>query len=122
MASKLAQLQSKACQASKFAAKQGSAYYEQLLENNRQHIVDPPTVEKCRELSKKLLYTRLASIPLRQVAFWKELDGLKQVWKKRPELRVEDAGIAALFGIELYAWFCVGEIAGRGFTFTGYYV
>jgi F-type H+-transporting ATPase subunit g len=27
-----------------------------------------------------------------------------------------------LFGVELYAWFCVGEIAGRGFTITGYKV
>ena len=61
------------------------------------------------------------SIPGRYEAFWKELDGAKQLWKNRKELKVEDAGIAALFGIELYAWFCVGEIVGRGFTFTGYY-
>lgn len=62
------------------------------------------------------------SIPGRQEAFWRELDGLKQLWKNKHELKVEDAGIAALFGFELYAWFCVGEIVGRGFTFTGYYV
>jgi len=48
------------CQASKFVAKHGSSYYKQLLENNKQYIVDPPTVEKCQELSKKLFYTRLA--------------------------------------------------------------
>ncbi|ONK68286.1 uncharacterized protein A4U43_C05F9670 [Asparagus officinalis] len=121
MASKLHQLQSKASQASQFVAKHGSAYYKQLLENNKQHIVEPATVEKCQELSKQLFYTRLASIPGRYEAFWKELDGVKQIWKNRKELKVEDAGLAALFGIELYAWFCVGEIAGRGFTFTGYY-
>ena len=62
------------------------------------------------------------SIPGRYESFWKELDGVKHIWRNRKELKVEDAGIAALFGLELYAWFCVGEIVGRGFTFTGYYV
>lgn len=61
------------------------------------------------------------SIPGRYESFWKELDGVKHIWRNRKELKVEDAGIAALFGLELYVWFCVGEIAGRGFTFTGYY-
>lgn len=122
LASKLAPLKSKACEAKKFVSKHGGTYYKQLLENNKQYIVDPPTVETCQDLSKKLFYTRLASIPHRQEAFWKELDGLKQLWKNKQDLKVEDVGIAALFGLELYGWFCVGEIAGRGFTFTGYYV
>jgi hypothetical protein len=30
------------------------------MERNKQYVVDPPTVEKCRELSKQLFYTRLA--------------------------------------------------------------
>ncbi|KAL3566378.1 hypothetical protein D5086_031793 [Populus alba] len=122
MASKLTQLQSKACQASKFVSKHGSAYYKQLLEQNKQYIQDPPSVEKCNLLSKQLFYTRLASIPVRSEAFWKELDYVKHLWKHRQELKVEDAGIAALFGLECFAWFCAGEIVGRGFTFTGYYV
>ncbi|KAI5586276.1 hypothetical protein BDE02_06G202300 [Populus trichocarpa] len=122
MASKLAQLQSKACHASKFVSKHGGAYYKQLLEQNKQYIQDPPTVEKCNLLSKQLLYTRLASIPVRYEAFWKELDYAKHLWKHRQELKVEDAGIAALFGLECFAWYCAGEIVGRGFTFTGYYV
>ncbi|KAG6770555.1 hypothetical protein POTOM_026240 [Populus tomentosa] len=173
MASKLVQLQSKACQASKFVSKHGGAYYKQLLEQNKQYIQDPPTVEKCNLLSKQLLYTRLAriavelvnddaleinlssadgvenssaymlfsfsshihvfynfdspssgrlSIPVRYEAFWKELDYAKHLWKHRQELKVEDAGIAALFGLECFAWYCAGEIVGRGFTFTGYYV
>ncbi|MBA0693866.1 hypothetical protein Goari_004210 [Gossypium aridum] len=60
-------------------------------------------------------------IPGRNEAFWKELDYVKNLWKNRQELKVEDAGIAALFGLECFAWFCAGEIVGRGFTFTGYY-
>ncbi|KAJ6924459.1 hypothetical protein NC652_017667 [Populus alba x Populus x berolinensis] len=122
MASKLVQLQSKAAQASQLVAKHGGSYYRQLLEQNKQYIQDPPTAEKCNLLSKQLLYTRLASIPGRYEAFWKELDAAKQLWKNRKELKVEDAGIAALFGLECFAWFCAGEIVGRGFTFTGYYV
>ncbi|GLU10019.1 hypothetical protein SLE2022_268480 [Rubroshorea leprosula] len=122
MASKLQQLQSKACQASKFVSKHGTAYYKQLLEQNKQYIQEPPTVEKCNELSKQLFYTRLASIPGRYDSFWKELDYVKSLWRNRGELKVEDAGIATLFGLECFAWFCAGEIVGRGFTFTGYYV
>lgn len=65
--------------------------------------------------------TSMCSIPGRTESFWKEIDYVKNMWKHRQELKVEDAGIAALFGLECYAWFCAGEIVGRGFTFTGYY-
>ncbi|KAI8565429.1 hypothetical protein RHMOL_Rhmol03G0258400 [Rhododendron molle] len=121
MAARLQQLQSKALQASQFVGKHGSTYYKQLLEQNKQYIQEPPTVEKCNLLSKQLFYTRLASIPGRTETFWKELDFVKNAWKNRKDLKVEDAGIAALFGLECFAWFCAGEIVGRGFTFTGYY-
>ena len=67
-------------------------------------------------------WCNFCSIPGRSEAFWKELDYVKNLWKNRQELKVEDAGIAALFGLECFAWFCAGEIVGRGFTFTGYYV
>lgn len=62
------------------------------------------------------------SIPGRYESFWKELDSVKHLWKNRSDLKVEDAGIAALFGLECFAWYCAGEIIGRGGTFTGYYV
>ncbi|KAH7572471.1 hypothetical protein ACOSQ2_015866 [Xanthoceras sorbifolium] len=122
MASKLVQLQSKAVEASKFVAKNGTSYYKQLLQNNKHYIQDPPTADKCTLLANQLFYTRLASIPGRYEAFWKELDSVKNLWKTRKELKIEDAGIAALFGLECFAWFCAGEIIGRGFTITGYYV
>ncbi|KAF9614033.1 hypothetical protein IFM89_014833 [Coptis chinensis] len=122
MASKLLQLQSKACQATQFLTKNGKTYYKQLLEQNKQYIQEPPTVEKCEELSKQLFYTRLASIPGRTETFWKECDYVKQLWRNRKELKVEDAGIATLFVAECFCWFTAGEVVGRGFTFTGYYV
>ncbi|KAK4772251.1 hypothetical protein SAY86_014026 [Trapa natans] len=122
MASKLHQLKSKATQLSQVVGKHGTTYYKQLLEENKRYIQEPPTVEKCNLLAKQLFYTRLASIPQRGEAFWRELDCFKHAWKNRKNLKVEDAGIAALFGLECFVWFCAGEIIGRGFTFTGYYV
>ena len=60
LGSKLAQLQSKACEATRFVAKHGCAYHKTLMEKNKHHVVDPPTIQKCQELSKQLFYTRLA--------------------------------------------------------------
>jgi F-type H+-transporting ATPase subunit g len=75
------------------------------------------------EFDQCLLYIIvLFSLPGRYESFWKELDCVKRVWKNWKDLKVGDLGITTLFGVELYAWFCVGEIAGRGFTLTGYNV
>ncbi|KAM3332422.1 hypothetical protein ACQJBY_027936 [Aegilops geniculata] len=112
-------MQSKAAEAASSAAKQGREYHKTLMERNKQYVVDPPTVEKCQELSKQLFYTRLASIPGRYEAFWKEVDAVKLLLKNRKDLKAEHAGVAALFGIELYAWLRAGEFIGRGFTLTG---
>ncbi|KAL9226875.1 hypothetical protein vseg_002636 [Gypsophila vaccaria] len=122
MASKLRQLQSKACQAKQFLSKHGEVYYKQMLEENKGFVQEPPTVETCNRLSKQLFYTRLASIPARREALRKEVEQVKQAWKNRKEMQVEEVGVAALFGLECFAWFCAGEIVGRGFTFTGYQV
>lgn len=62
MASKLAKLQSNAARASQFVARHGSAYYKRVLEQNKQYIQEPPTVDKCNLLAKQLFYTRLARL------------------------------------------------------------
>lgn len=64
MATLVKQLQSKAVQASHVINKHGSAYYKELLEKNKHHVVGDATVEKCQELSKQLFYTRLARLVL----------------------------------------------------------
>ncbi|MCO5583858.1 hypothetical protein L7F22_037773 [Adiantum nelumboides] len=122
MASKslIQQLRSKTVDVSKVLSKRGCNYCKDLLAQNDCYIVRPPTISKCQELSKQLFYTRLASLPARYDAFWKELDFLQQKTKYRQDLKIEEIGVAALFTAECYAWFCVGEIIGRGFTFTGY--
>ncbi|KAL5152470.1 hypothetical protein HKD37_13G038595 [Glycine soja] len=122
MASKIPQLQSKVNQASQAAKNHGASYYRLLLDQNKHYIQDPPTIEKCQSLAKQLFYTRLASIPHRYNSFWKELDHAKNLVKNRQDLNMEKVGFAALFGLECFAWFWGGEIVGRGFTFTGYYV
>jgi len=122
MASLLRQMQSKAAVATEIATKRSSAFYKQLMEDNKHHVVEPATVQKCQELSKQLFYTRLASLPGRYEAFWKEVDFVKQKLMQRNDLKLEEVGIAALFAGECYAWFCVGEIVGRGGTITGYKV
>ncbi|KAF3450627.1 hypothetical protein FNV43_RR06716 [Rhamnella rubrinervis] len=118
MTSKLLQLQRSLAQLSQFVAKNGNPYYKQLLERNKHYIQEPPTVEKCQTLAKQLLYTRLASIPGRYESLQKEVYDLRQLMKNKEALKVENAGIAVLFGLECFAWFCAGEILGRGFTFT----
>lgn len=146
MASKIPQMQSKVAQASAAMSNHVSSYYKQLMELNKHYIQKPPTVEKCQSLAKQLFYTRLAryavyelnpyclycdyvlnlmifcSIPHRYNVLKKELDYAKNIMKNKQDLNVENAGYAALFGLECFAWFCGGEIVGRGFTITGYYV
>jgi hypothetical protein len=71
MASLLRQMQSKAAVATEIASKRSSAFYKQLMEDNKHYVVEPATVQKCQELSKQLFYTRLArsvpAIPLSRV-------------------------------------------------------
>jgi F-type H+-transporting ATPase subunit g len=50
----------------------------------------------------------------------KEADFVKKrfaIWK---ELSATEAGMYVAFGAELFAWFCVGEIVGRGGSINGY--
>ncbi|WCJ39587.1 Mitochondrial ATP synthase subunit G protein [Euphorbia peplus] len=114
MASKVPQLQA--------IVKNARAFYKKLMEDNKHYVKDPPTVERCQLLSNQLFYTRLASIPKRYEAFWEEVESLKNLMKSKPKINIENGGVVALFGIECYAWFCGGEIIGRGFKITGYHV
>ncbi|XVF25103.1 hypothetical protein REPUB_Repub13aG0185100 [Reevesia pubescens] len=92
------------------------------MERNKRYIQEPSGIETCQLLANQLFYTRLASIPRRYEVFWKELDSLKQFLKTKEAWNIENASMAALIGVECFAWFCGGEIIGRGFTITGYHV
>ncbi|RWR72534.1 Mitochondrial ATP synthase subunit G protein [Cinnamomum micranthum f. kanehirae] len=82
MASKLNQLKCKAGQASQFVAKHGTAYYRQLIDQNKQYIQEPPTVEKCNLLAKQLLYTRLARFALQMCIVHFLISDMFSSWSK----------------------------------------
>eukprot|EP00243_Klebsormidium_subtile_P003892 TRINITY_DN17523_c0_g1_i1.p1 TRINITY_DN17523_c0_g1~~TRINITY_DN17523_c0_g1_i1.p1 ORF type:complete len:130 (-),score=18.31 TRINITY_DN17523_c0_g1_i1:343-732(-) len=111
-----------ASKAGSLVSTHGSSAYKGMMESNKQFIADPATPEKVAELTKKAFYTQLATIPHRQKLFWKDVDTVKSKWAHRQDLSVHEIGTAALFTLELYAWFVVGEIIGRGGTLTGYKV
>ncbi|KAE8715115.1 Mitochondrial ATP synthase subunit G protein isoform 2 [Hibiscus syriacus] len=105
MASRLQQFQTKAAQISELVTKNGSCYYKELMEKNKSYIKEPSNIETCQLLAKQLFYTRLASIPRRHEAFWKELHCLKEFLKTREAWNIENASMAALIGVECYTWF-----------------
>ena len=51
-----------------------------------------------------------------------EAEVVKAKWATRGELTGAELGVAAAFGAEVLAWFCVGEIIGRGGTLLDYSV
>eukprot|EP00898_Chlorokybus_atmophyticus_P002938 jgi/Chlat1/3645/Chrsp238S03639 len=105
-----------------FAGTHVEAAYKSLLENNKQYIVKDPSPEKCAELSKQLLYTRLASIPGRYQTMRKEVKQVKKIWDDLDNVSTRTVGTGLLFAAECYALFVVGEIVGRRGSLTGYNV
>nr|GEX63360.1 putative ATPase, F0 complex, subunit G [Tanacetum cinerariifolium] len=106
--------------------RQATESYTGMMAKNQQYIQEPATVEKCRVVQAVLLHSSCqpfvitqSSIPNRTESFWRELDFVKHSLKNfRTEMPIER--VAALFGLECFLWFWAAEIAGRGFTVTGY--
>ena len=48
---------------------------------------------------------------------WAAVRAAVRHWR---DLSLGEVGTAAAFGAECFAWFCVGEIVGRGGSLTGY--
>ncbi|BDA45512.1 hypothetical protein COCOBI_07-2990 [Coccomyxa sp. Obi] len=92
--------------------------YDKILKGGEQYVVkDPAEADK---LLKKWFYTNLSRIPsgIKQVDH--EWSSVKNKLAQRKDLPLTEVGMYALFAAEIYAWFVVGEIAGRGFTISGY--
>ncbi|EIE20264.1 hypothetical protein COCSUDRAFT_54445 [Coccomyxa subellipsoidea C-169] len=92
--------------------------YDKILKGGEQYVVkDPAEADK---LLKKWFYTNLSRIPagIKQVDH--EWGSVKSKLAQRHDLPLTEVGMYALFVAEVYAWFVVGEIAGRGFTVSGY--
>ena len=91
---------------------------ETSIAKNAEFIVKDE--QQAAKLPKQLLYTNLARIPKAIETAEREAGVVKERWQKVDEMSVKEVGVAVLFGLETYAWFCVGEIIGRGGSLTGY--
>jgi len=94
--------------------------YKKLMAANQQYVVKD--AEAADKLLKQYVYTNLARIPHGVEASQKELATVKTKFSKVSEMPLTELGTYALFAGEVYAWFCVGEIVGRGFSLGGYKV
>ncbi|ACO65148.1 predicted protein [Micromonas commoda] len=93
-------------------------YYNATMARNAEYVVkDPAAVDK---LGRQLVFSNLAKLPGMVEGARAEVNIVKQKWAGRMDLPMAEVGTAALFAGEVYAWFCVGEIIGRGGSLTGY--
>ena len=93
-------------------------WYNTTMAKNAQYVVkDPEAVDK---LGKQLIFSNMAKLPAAVEAAQGEIKVMQQKWANRMDLPMTEVGTAALFSAEVYAWFCVGEIIGRGGSLTGY--
>lgn len=84
----------------------------------------PPSLSPRRPLSLSTspLPNNTNSLPDTAAACSSEWKIVKQTWARRQELPLSEAGLYAAFAGELFAWFCAGEILGRGGSISGYSV
>ncbi|KAK9829933.1 hypothetical protein WJX72_008720 [[Myrmecia] bisecta] len=90
------------------------------MKKNQQYVVkDQAAADK---LARQWVFTNLARLPTGVHACKQEWQGVQSKLGKRSELPMSEVGTYALFAGELFAWFCVGEIIGRGGSISGYNV
>ncbi|KAK9862907.1 hypothetical protein WJX84_003120 [Apatococcus fuscideae] len=90
------------------------------MKKNSQYVVKDP--EAAEKLLKQYMFTTLSRIPTGISHCQQEYQQVSKKLAQGSHINMTEAGTYALFAAEVYAWFCVGEIAGRGFTFGGYNV
>ena len=92
--------------------------YEQMMAANKEYVVaDAVAADK---LAKQWFYTKMSQIPGGIKASEAELGVLKGKMRGWKELSAQEMGVLVAFGAELFAWFSIGEIVGRGGSITGY--
>ena len=91
--------------------------YEQMMAANKEYVVaDAAAADK---LAKQWFYTKMSQVPAGIKASEAELGALKSQLRTWKELSAQEMGMLVAFGAELFVWFSLGEIAGRG-SITGY--
>lgn len=96
------------------------ARYEKTMAANAEYVVRDEA--RARRLARELVYTNLARLPRAIEAARAEA---REVGEAARRARAGEADVATIatgmvFAAETYAWFCVGEIVGRGGKLTGY--
>lgn len=122
MASRLQQLASSAKRALdpmyKAARTETVKQYEVMMKNNAEYVVkDDAAAEK---LAKQWFFTKMSKIPGGIQHSEQELGVLKGKLSHVTELSAQEMGMYLGFAAELFAWFSIGEIIGRGGSITGY--
>ncbi|KAL6773860.1 hypothetical protein ACKKBG_A22795 [Auxenochlorella protothecoides x Auxenochlorella symbiontica] len=102
------------------ARKEVVKQYDGLLSKNSEYVVKDP--EQASKLLKQYTFTKLASIPEGIATCKKEAAAARHRLGQWRDLPVTEAAMYAGFAAEVFAWFCVGEIVGRGGNVAGYSV
>ncbi|CAL5228829.1 g12031 [Coccomyxa viridis] len=98
--------------------KQITQQFDKMMKGGEQYVVkDKAQADK---LLKQWFYTNMARIPEGLKEAKQDWGTVQSKWAQKHDMPMTEVGMYALFVGELYAWFVVGEIAGRGFTFSGY--
>eukprot|EP00887_Chlorella_sp_A99_P002848 scaffold6.g2848.t1 len=100
------------------AEKTAVQQYEKVMSANAKYVVK----EEPATLLKQSVFTSLSRVPAGIAHCKEEAAVVKQKWGQLRELPTTEVAIYAGFVAELYAWFCLGEIVGRGGSLTGYNV
>ncbi|GMH43854.1 hypothetical protein BSKO_11788 [Bryopsis sp. KO-2023] len=94
--------------------------YVNLMKENAKFVVNDPAKEQL--LLRQWFFTKMSKIPVTKAEAQKEYAGLKDLWAKRGELSLQEVGTGLMFSAEVFGWFCIGEILGRGGNLIGYNV
>ena len=94
--------------------------YAKTMRANAEYVVADETAAK--KLGRQFVFTNLARIPPAMRHAGEEVKTVRGILDKARagEVDMQTVAVGAVFAAEAYAWFCVGEIVGRGGKLTGY--
>jgi len=112
--------QTRACAAYDAIAPPVRRAYERTMRANAEYVVTDEA--RAKRLGREFVYTNLARLPGAIESAKAEMETVKAVARRARagEVDMQTVGVSAAFAAEVYAWFCVGEIVGRGGKLTGY--
>ena len=94
--------------------------YERTMAANAEYVVKDEA--RAKRLGREFVYTNLARVPGAIESATAEMETVQAAARRARagEVDMHTVGASAVFAAEVYAWFCVGEIVGRGGKLTGY--